>query len=178
MSLKSKFKNSNGTYVTKALFWEQELEPREFSLYTLKDYDHTVDGVVYPSLRRLFVEEEDPTEYSFACRYLDGWNHWKRMTSQVWFQEYLAEWREELEIRIRSKALARIKTIAESKGKESFAADKLLSGAGWRTPAEKDTKVGRPTKEKIRHEAELLFAQSAEHDEDFDRIIGTPNGLN
>lgn len=169
---KKNFKNSSGAYITKSLFMEFELAEKVHSVYTLKDQDHTLSGKTYPSLRRLFVESEDLTEYSFAVTHLAGWPHWKKITEQEWFKPYLAEWREELLIRVKSHALKRVKQKAEEKGKDALVADKIL--LTWQTP-EKVEKVGRPTKEKIRFEADKLFKQESEIDADFERILG---GLN
>jgi hypothetical protein len=167
-----KFKNSAGHYITKALFYENELSDKIYSVYSLKDKDHVVGEKVYPSLKRLFVEEEDLTEYSFATKYLDGWMHWKKICEQDWFKDHLLEWREELEVRVKSKTLARVMTKAKSSGKDSLTADRILLDFN---KDKKKSSVGRPTKEKIRQEADLLFAARAEHDEDFERILGSLN---
>lgn len=169
MSNENKFKNAIGAHLLKPIFFEYDNSDHLYSVYTLKDYDHTVDGVTYPSLRKLYVEMEDPTEYEFAVKHLDGWVHWKKLTESSFFQSYLKEWREELEVRMRAKALNRIKARAVEDGKDSFAADKILLAGGWKASEEK-SKVGRPTKDKIKEEANKLFMESNEFDEDFKRL--------
>ena len=164
----NKFKNAIGAHLLKPIFFEYDNSEHLYSVYTLKDYDHTVDGVTYPSLRKLYVEMEDPTEYEFAVKHLDGWVHWKKLTESSFFQQYLKEWREELEVRMRAKALNRIKTRATGDTKDSFAADKILLAGGWKTQSTE--KVGRPSKDKIKEEANKLFMESSEFDEDFKRL--------
>ena len=166
--MSNKFKNAIGAHLLKPIFFEYDNSEHLYSVYTLKDYDHTVDGVTYPSLRKLYVEMEDPTEYEFAVKHLDGWVHWKKLTESSFFQQYLKEWREELEVRMRAKALNRIKTRATGDTKDSFAADKILLAGGWKTQSTE--KVGRPTKDKIKEEANKLFMESTEFDEDFKRL--------
>lgn len=168
---KRKFKNSSGTHLLKTIFYELDEQGRPNAQYTLKPYDSEFEGVEYPSLRKLFVELEDPTEYIFAETYLDGWTHWKKLSSASFFKEHLAEWREELDVRLRAKALVRIKQRAEANTKDSLQADKLLLSGGWK-PSE-DNKVGRPTKEKIQIEANKLFQERTVFDEDYERILGT-----
>ena len=168
MSAENKFKNAIGAHLLKPIFFEYDNSEHLYSVYTLKDYDHTVDGITYPSLRKLYVEMEDPTEYEFAVKHLDGWVHWKKLTESSFFQQYLKEWREELEVRMRAKALNRIKTRATGDTKDSFAADKILLAGGWKTQSTE--KVGRPTKDKIKEEANKLFMESSEFDEDFKRL--------
>lgn len=167
----NKFKNGSGAHLLKPIFYELDNAEKTFAVYTLKDYDHEAGGVLYPSLRRLYVDLADPTEYSFACTYLDGWSHWKKLCEANWFKEHLREWREELEVKLRAAALLKIRETAAADKKESFQAQKFIVQGGWKTPEDKE-KVGRPSKEKIKDEAEKLFLSSTEHDEDFERILG------
>lgn len=171
---RTKFKNASGTHFLKPIFYELDEVSRPNAQYSLKSYDHTVRGKVYPSLRRLFVETEDPTEFLFAEAYLDGWDHWKKLSTASFFQEYVQDWREELEVRLRAKALLRIRVRAESEGaKDGLAADKILLSGGWK-PVERSS-VGRPTKEKIKQEADKLFQERSVFDEDYERIINSLN---
>lgn len=169
--VRNRFKNVMGAHLLKPIFYEYDTSDHAQSIYTLKEYDHTVDGITYPSLRKLYVETEDPTEYEFASLYLDGWVHWKKLERAAFFQPYLKEWREELEVRMRAKALNRIKTRATSSEKDSFQADKILLSGGWKTEEEKTR--GRPSKDKIKQEAEKLFNERTDFDDDFDRIMGS-----
>ncbi len=166
----NKFKNEVGAHLLKPIFFEYDNSDHNYTIFTLKDQDHTWGDKTYPSLRKLYVEMEDPTEYEFALKHLDGWVHWKKLTESSFFQIYLKDWREELEVRMRAKALNRIKVRAAGETKDSFAADKILLAGGWKTSEDK-SKVGRPTKEKISAEAEKLFRQQDEFDKDFERIM-------
>jgi len=168
---KTKFKNASGTYIIKPIFFEFDDARHEYTVYTLKEQDLEYQGRIFPSLRRLFIEAEDPTEYSFAVAHLDSWAHWKKLSSAPFFKPYLKEWREELEIRLRSSALLRMKARAVGTSKDAMQADKILLSGGWKTEEEKS--VGRPSKEKIKEEAERMFSERSEFDEDFDRILGT-----
>jgi hypothetical protein len=170
MTAENKFKNEIGAHLLKPIFFEYDNSSHSYSVYTLKDRDHTWQGVTYPSLRKLYVEMEDPTEYEFAVTYLDGWVHWKKLSESSFFQPYLKEWREELEVRMRAKALNRVKVRALSDSKDSFAADKILLQGGWKTSEDKE-KVGRPSKAKIAEEANKLFTEHSEFDKDFERLI-------
>lgn len=167
---RSKFKNASGTHLLKPIFYELDDAGRPNAQYSLKTYDASFEGVLYPSLRRLYVELEDPTEYLFAETYLDGWDHWKKLSSASFFQDYLKEWREELEIRLKAKALLRIKLKAEGNSKDALSADKILLSGGWK-PSEGNS-VGRPTKEKIKAEADKLFQEKTVFDEDHERLFG------
>lgn len=167
---KKKFKNNSGTHLLKPIFYELDEIGRPNAQYSLKTYDSEFEGRLYPSLRRLYVELEDPTEYLFAETYLDGWDHWKKLSSASFFQDYLRDWREELDVRLRAKALVRIRKRAEESSKDGLSADKILLSGGWKT---EENKVGRPTKEKIKQEAERLSKERTVFDEDFERIMGS-----
>lgn len=170
---KNKFKNSVGAHLVKSIFFEYDDVEKSSAVYTLKDYDHTYNGITYPSLRRLYVGLADPTEYLFAEEYLDGWSHWKKLSSAAFFQEHLKEWREELDVKLRAASLLKIRETAAANQKESFQAQKFLVTGGWKSPDEKE-KVGRPTKEKIKQEADRLFSERSVHDDDFERMFGKP----
>lgn len=157
----SKFKNINGVWLLKELFFETALN-KDNVLYTLKEAEH--NG--YPSLYEAYMTHNDPTEYRFAIGELGGWNHWKALQECSWFKSYLDKWREELDIRFRSVALVNI--VAASKaGKDVFAANKYLVEKGW----DKTTNPkGRPTKEAIVNAAKQMAADDKRVSEDLERL--------
>jgi len=162
------FRNSSNQRLTKGLFFE-EAEDKSGVVYTLKDRDHTVGEVTYPSLYRLYMETEDLTEYQFDVSHLDGWEHWQMIKACSWFKPYAKRWKEELETKIMSRALAVLKAEASSSSKNAFYANKFLIERGWIPKGEKSP-VGRPTKDAIRKEADALFQNSEEAKSDFERI--------
>lgn len=170
-NLLNKFKNASGVHLLKPIFFEMSrTDERNFCVYTLKEEDHTFDSVTYPSLKRLYMEMNDPTEYNFATTYLDGWTHWKKLQQCEWFMEHLAGWREELEIRIKSRAVADIMNMSMNTQNEGmrYAGNKFLIDGGWK---EKTAGAGRPTKDKIKREAERIFQNKSIVDDDLERIL-------
>lgn len=153
MAAISKFTNASGKLRTLSLFWEMAPFNSDGSecLYTLRDEDYK--GL--PSLKRLYLEEADPTEYGFANKYLANWDHWQRLIATDWFSPYVANWRSELELKLRAEALARLREEAASKGRNAYQANKFLVEGGW---LPKETKKrGRPSKEAIKQEAIQLL---------------------
>ncbi len=159
-----KFRNQSGGYYLQGLFYEQTLADKSTVVYTLKEVDH--EG--YPSLYRLFMEHciLDPTEYTFAKKCLDGWNHWARLCECTWFQEYLTKWRRELELAVRSRALVNIIHESRTASKNSFMANKFLLEGNWK----QDRKAGRPSKDDIRKEAYEQVSQARKVSEDAERL--------
>lgn len=142
---KSRLKDSQGRPLTQSLFLEIGYETDK-AVYTLKDEDHMYEGNIYPSLKRLFIEMEDVVEYDFAREYLLGWQHWQRLNRNKILAKHFQEWREELELAIRSQSIKNI--IDMTATGDSFQASKWLADRGWDKKA-----VGRPTKsDKAREE--------------------------
>lgn len=168
----NKFRNDRNHRYTKGLFFELTLpETRSSAIYTLKDWDHEYDGVLYKSLYRLYMEVNDPTEWKFAMAHLDGWEHWEILCNSTWFKPYVARWRRELELRLKSEALARIMRESKTGSKESFQASKYLLEKGWEP---KDTKRGRPSKDDIAREARSVVEERERLEADFERLTINP----
>lgn len=158
------FKASNGVYLTKQLFFEMSEPPRDYALYTFKHEDHTVDGRVYPSFRRLYLEINDETEFLVAQNLFGGWPHFKKLLQCSWFVDYLSEIREELRVRQACEHLMMLREKSRSDTKVAqYLLDKILK--------EDKNAVGRPTKARIKEEAAKMFEIKADIDEDFKRIF-------
>lgn len=146
----NKFRHpTNNIRFLKQLFFETTLADKEWVLYTLKDVDH--NG--YPSLYRLYMEADDVTEYVFANTYLDGWEHWQMLCECAWFKPYVARWRQELDLRMKARALAAIRSEARSGSRNAFAANKYLMERGWEP---KDAKKLKDQQELIKAEADKI----------------------
>lgn len=136
---KSKLVDGMGKPLTQGLFLEIGYNT-DYAIYTLKENDYTYKGRVYPALKRLYLLEEDPTEYTFATKYLLGWNHWKRMCENNQIRKHVDEWREELELKLRSQAIRDMQNLCASES-GNFSAAKFLADRGWDKRA-----AGRPSK--------------------------------
>lgn len=158
---KSLLKDTQGRPLTQGLFLEVSYNTK-YAVYTLKDDDYEYEGKVYPSLKRLFLELEDVVEYDFANKYLLGWSHWKRLQENKLFTTVINEWREELELKLRSQAVRDILDMTADE--KSFQAAKWVADKGW-----EKLQKGRPrTADKIKEEALL---NSIENDYDDANIV-------
>lgn len=158
----NKYKNSAGSYYTRGLFYETTLADKTTVVYTLKNEDH--EG--FPSLYRLYMETADPTEYRFAVANLGSWEHWEALCKASWFKPYVASWRRELEIWLKSEALAEIMALARSSGRDKFSANRFLIERGWEVKPSK----GRPTQQAVDQAAYEIAQNKAQIEEDFQRI--------
>lgn len=153
--------DSMGKFRTQSLFLE--LGYGADALFTLKDQDHEHEGKTYPSLKRLYLEFEDPTEYEFANTVLLGWRHWQRMCENKVIRKHIDEWREELEVKLRSQAIR--DAIQEAK-KGHFQAAKWVADRGWSTRG-----AGRPSKADIEHEKKVQARIDNEYGADVIRMF-------
>jgi hypothetical protein len=160
------FKNASGAYLLRGLFYETTDSDKSTVVYTLKNESH--EG--YPSLKQLYMEVGDPTEYRFAVGYLSGVEHWEKLCDCAWFKPYVKSWRRELELKFRAEALNTIKTIADNEtSKDRFAANKFLLEKGWAKEPE-GRKAGRPSKQEIQDAANDIVLNNTQIIGDLDRL--------
>lgn len=118
--------DSTGRRLTVGLF--QELSDNPAAPFSLADW------------RRVYVECADPTDYAACQRLLGSWDHWQLLLECKGFMEHLQRWRDEVDAKLRSEAIAELKH--QSKGAKGTMAAKWLAERGA-VPM----KRGRPRKE-------------------------------
>lgn len=160
---KAKLRDNRGRPLTQALFLEVGYNT-EFAVYTQKDEDYEYKGKVYPSLKRLYLEHEDPTEYDFACTYLLGWSQWQRICANKVFTKMVEEWRFELELKLRSQAVRDILNISTSD--KGFQAAKWIADRGWDKRS-----AGRPSKDEVERETKIQADIAEEYNADVVRLM-------
>ena len=140
----SKFSTDNNVHYTNALFKEYNQNEPELAIYTTASEDITVGDKTYISLRKQYLLLEDPTEYEIASRYFENWTHWKKVRESSKLKPEVDEWREELEVKLRSQG---VKKVIDSlgDGKQGLSSAKWLADKGWEPVKSK----GRPTKEMV-----------------------------
>jgi len=160
---KSKLVDTKGRPLTQSLFLEIAYNP-EVAVYSTKEYDFEYEGKIFPSLKRLYLQMEDVIEYDFATTYLSSWKHWQRICNNKLFSEMIGEWREELELKLRSQAVKDI--IDMTADEKSFQAAKWLADKGWdKRPA------GRPSKEAVTRELKTQAKLQDQYGADVERLF-------
>ena len=130
-------------------------------LYTFKNLQNSS----LPCLKDIYMDSNDPTEYDFAIKAFNSWNQWQKIKNNKAIKPYLEGWEEELEIKIRSKAMSSIVKEAVS-GKSSFNAAKFLATGEWKRQHTR----GRPSKIEIEKERKIQAKLAKEFDSDAERI--------
>jgi len=169
-------KNEKGRWAGGGLVLELNKGLRETEpIYTLQDYDITVDGKWYPSLYRLYMEMEDPTEFEFAKKYLGSYGQWLAICRIAEFKPYHERWQNEVILQLQSRALKALVLESQSESKNSFAANKFIIEKGWIEKTSSRNKVGRPSKEDVARAAKIEVADKDKILEDYNRLIGEMN---
>lgn len=168
MSSSYKFKNEKGQYYTQRLFYEMAYHINDQStiIYTLKDYDN--NG--YLSLKKLYLEESDITEYRFASKYFDSWYHWTLVANATWFKPYIEEWRKELKLKLKRGMVDGLEEMARNPdSKNRMEAIKILLGM----VAPKEGKGrGRPSKEEEKAIRNSIADEEKTLQEEYRRVVG------
>ena len=158
---KSFLYDTEGRPLTQSLFLEIGYN-LQYAVYTFKHRDHEFKGKKYLSIRNLYMECADPTEFEFANKYFLGWQHWKRIVENKLVKREVAEWREELELKLRCQG---IRSVMQNAEKGGFQSAKWLVDRGWDTRA-----AGRPSKDEIEREKKFQARANDEFSADVIRL--------
>lgn len=158
---KSVFKDKMGRYITQGLFIDFKYD-ETYAVYTLEDEDKEYKGHLYPSLKRLYLEMMDVTEYDFANKYLFGWEHWLAIKNNKQLYERIERWQEELEIKVRARG---VKSLLELSDGKNFNAAKWVADGNWQQ------KRGRPSKEEKERDRKIRERAMDEAVEEAARIL-------
>jgi 5-methylcytosine-specific restriction endonuclease McrA len=142
-------KDKMGRFRTRSLFKEMwKLNPNQDMppLFSLKA-DDDEDGLI--SIKRIYLDMLDPTEYRFAVGLFRDPKHWRHLCGLDWFKTYLDQWRWELRAKLRAQAIDNLIRLSE----DNLTAIKTLATEDFiyqsyleETPPKR--RVGRPNKEK------------------------------
>lgn len=149
------YKNKQGRWLTKALFYELTPAEKPHAVFTMKEEDHVVKGKTFVSLRARYLTYTDPTEYEFAQKELGGWSHWQEMLSCTEIADEVEQWRAQHTALLKSQACQSIWVSAMEGG--SFQACKWLVDEGWKDKPS----AGRPKKADITKAAKQAASTSS-----------------
>ena len=167
-------KDSVGRFLTASLFREQyntNADRKEYPpIFTLKDqsYDDPKYGHLI-SFKQVYLQLSDPTGYLAALELLGSWKHWQKLCTAPWFQKHLAEWQDELEVKLKSEGIRRIYDASQADPLKGYQASKYLAEKGW------EPKRGRPTKAEVDKEKKIQAKLTEALDDDLERIQPKPN---
>ena len=166
----SKLKDPKGAWRTTSLFAETRDRKRGYDtvLFNFKEEHNTLlfkNRTIY-SLKKLYLELSDPTEYRVATEVFGGWDHWEKLLGNKLIFSYIDKYRRELDIKLKAEAITIIRGEATGEGRNALQAAKWLAEKGW---GEK-RKAGAPSSvEKAAIEKEIAN-QVSDVSSDYERI--------
>lgn len=113
--------------------------------------------------RKTFVETEDLTEYKGAMALVGDWKEWLRFKRE-WssFQNIVDEWKEEIEVRLRSRAVAQLIKASESS----------VDAAKWVAEGKFNRrKPGTPTKAEKEREIKIQTKMTDAVEDEIARVL-------
>ncbi len=147
-------------FLTQSLFYELTYD-FDRAIYTLKDDDYVLRGKRFVSIKKLYLETGDPTEYEFANKYFYNWDHWVRCRSNGAVAQHVDLWKDELEVKLRSAAIREMLSL----GKGNFNAAEWAADGNW------EIKRGRPSKEDIKRDKKIKERITEEVKGDSSRVL-------
>ena len=157
-------RDSKNKIRTQSLFLETNQNDTYRPIFTLKEYNWVRHGISYPSLKLLYLEIGDPTEYEFAMAIFGSWRIWQRICNNQMIKKEVDLWREELELRILSQSVKAIMDTAATEGSKGTTAAKWLADKGWLD------KRGRPSKEELKRKERMKERISDDIDDYAERV--------
>lgn len=156
---KSRMKDAQGRYLTQSLFLEYAYDG-DTAIFTTDGEDKEYKGKTYYSLKQLYLNYEDPHEYTFATSVLYDWEHWLRLQKNKWVAKEIDRWREELEVKIASTGVQKVLDLAED---GNFQAAKFVAERQWnKRGAGRPTKAEQTRKSRIEEKIDKEFREDAE----------------
>lgn len=160
------FKDGQGRYRTQSLFIETPHDSYP-AYFTTKRYDVEKNGKKYHSLYLKYMEIGDPTEYQVAKRLFGSWQHWEALCKAKWFTNLVAEWREELKVRMASERYFEMIDNKDNGGAVGVQATKWLHE---HYADKKAAKRGRPSKAEKEARLKAMTSESEQNEEDAKRL--------
>lgn len=95
--------------------------------------------------KKVYVESNDPTEYTAAMALVGDWTHWQTVRNHNKLKPIFDNWQDELQMKLKSEAIKTL--INQSMQPGGTAAAKFLSDKGYLADITSKKSVGRPKKE-------------------------------
>lgn len=160
------FKDEKNRWRSGSLFIEKiqgaVVESGYVPLFTLREYDY--EGKL--SLKRLYMEAQDITEWKFATSVFGSYECWENLVECKWFKPHALQWRKELALKLKVIALEQIKHSTDSQEIKKYQwLYETYNRDGASAP-----KRGRPSKDEVQRELKAEMDRARTYKEDAERL--------
>lgn len=134
-----------------------------------RDYRYSGESIYdLDEFHKVFIEMEDPTEYTPALKLVGSWQKWLQLKNDVpKFNNIVELWKDELETKLRSRAAKKLKTLMERDGKEAAMCARWFAEEGFN----RRSGAGRPNYLERNRKAKELARLAAETEEERSRVL-------
>lgn len=166
--IKYPYKNENNQRYSKQLFWEtwRELPLDSRTVEPAFTLHYPREGLI--CLRQEYVNDGDPSGYKTAIRLFGEYGYWVYLSKISWFKEAKKAWDEELEAKLYSEGLDKIREMAQGEDAKALKAAEYLANGRYRLDA--GPKRGRPSKAEVEGNLKRATEERDEVHEDAARI--------
>lgn len=128
--------DEQGRYRVGSLFWEHRIPgimEKYPPVWTLKDVPVVYKGSTLPSLKTIYLSYDHvPTcEYQFAMDHIGSWEHWKALADSATLSTVIAQWREELSVRLKCNAIKLLMDISRESTTAGLAAARYIADEAY-----------------------------------------------
>lgn len=142
------FKDNSNRWRTKSLFVEFADEPDKYPpIFTIAEEDREIDGKLYISAKRKYLEYMDPTEFTFATKVFGAYPCWEAVCGSPFISPHIEQWRKELEIKLKAEGIQSM--YAAMRERDDTTAAKWFAEGRWKETPTAASKRGRPSKQEI-----------------------------
>lgn len=124
----------------------------------------------YVCFREEYVKDADPTGYKTALRILGDYDYWEMLMRVQWFREAKENWDRELEAKLQSENIQKIRELAKGEDAKALNAAKFLATLEYKKGTKTPAKRGRPSNEEVEGHLKEAARERSEVDEDAARI--------
>jgi hypothetical protein len=163
------FKAANGKYYTRQLFWDQWINLMESERIMEPPFCLHGQKPELIDFGKAYVEEEDPTGYKVSQKLLGGYKLWTVLMKTKWFQEAKKDWDEELDARLKSQGIEKLKGImTDGMPAQQLQAAKYLANLEYKGEARSSR--GRPSNFEVEKAAREAAEEQSTLAADSERI--------
>jgi hypothetical protein len=120
-------------------------------------------------MREEYVKDGDMSGYKTSVRLLGDYGYWKYLLRAGWFRDAVQAWNEELEAKLYSEGMDKIRAIATSDDKGALAAARFLANREFKLDKKSNVR-GRPSKEEVEGRVNEMAREVSDTESDAVRI--------
>ena len=159
-----KYRTSTNAWYTRQLFYEPWSKLNKEAQVAEPVFSFT-GRPGYIDAHTTFVNLGDPTGYKWAIEFLESYQHFEVLLNCDWFKSEFDKWVHEIEVKMRSEAIEKLREVAAGDSAQATVAAKFISTLDYKKGSK-----GRPSNAEIKGELRRQVRIIEEESDDAARI--------